>query len=68
MAALHRPLYKVSFDGCGGGLLTEGLQRCNINIQKTGRIQTNNRDGTKLARNREVAKFGYHNGQKCLQK
>ena len=49
----------------------------NINIQKIGRIQTKNREvfritcnfkGTKLARNREVAKFGCQNGQKCLQK
>ena len=49
----------------------------NINIQKIGRIQTKDREvfkitcnfnGTKLSRNREVAKFGSQNGQKCLQK
>ena len=48
----------------------------NINIQKIGRIQTKNREvfkiscnfnGTKLARNKEVAKFGCQNGQKCWQ-
>ena len=49
----------------------------NINIQKIGKIQIKNSEvfkftcnfnGTKLARNREVAKFGCQNGQKCLQK
>ena len=48
----------------------------NINTKKTGRIQTKIREGfkitynftgTKLARNREIAKFGCQNGTKCLQ-
>ena len=46
----------------------------NINIQKRERIQIKSREvfkitcnfnGTKLARNRKVAKFGCQNGQKC---
>ena len=49
----------------------------NFNIQKIGRIQTKSKkdftitcnfSDTKLARNREVAKFGCQNGEKCLQK
>ena len=50
-----------------GNWYTSGKCRdANINVQKTGRIQTENMevfkitcnfDGTKLARNREVAKF-----------
>ena len=53
------------------------IRDADINIQKIGRIQTKNREvskitcnfnGTKLARNWEVAKFGCQNGQNCLQK
>ena len=53
------------------------IRDVNINIQKIRRIQTKNMEvfkitrnfnGTKLARNRKVAKFGCQNGQKCLQK
>ena len=49
----------------------------NINIQKIGRIQTKNRDvfkitcnfnSTKLARNRDFAKFGCQNGTKMFTK
>ena len=49
----------------------------NINIQKIGRIQTKtgevfkttcNFNGTKLAKNRDVDRFGCQNGQKCYEK
>ena len=52
-------------------------QDANVNIQKIERIPAKNSEvfkimcnlnGTLLTRNREVAKFGCHNGQKCLQK
>ena len=52
------------------------IRDANINIQKLGRIHTKSKEvfnitsnfnGTKLARNREVAKFGCQNGQKCFK-
>ena len=57
-------------------MATNPPRDANTNIQKIERIQTKNREvvkiacnfnGTYLARNREVAKFGCQNGQKCLQ-
>ena len=60
-----------------GNWYTSGKCRdANINVQKIGRIQTGNRevfkitcnfDGTKLVRNREVAKFSVNMGNNVFK-